>query len=416
MKTPVFLQRLILGPKSFFTNLHFTNSLNIIEGNRGSGKSTLLKIIKLLTNNKEDIDLKFFKQIFINRKGNDRSFIFKYDLNPDFLNYDHSVIICINVTKENIEVTSEPPFSSQEIIGIIQKLNIRYFNLDNMEAENRSDLKNLSLGERTWKLFLEMTNGLEDSIILIDDIQLVLDQSHRILFLQYLSNLAKQNQIIITSHSSMKFDFFKDLRGASIFRLKDPWQKNIHDYFKEYPESNYYKEFQLSILNIKRILELKLNINEKKSRDFLIRILYANIVTAMETYLSDCFIEKVISNKKFIPVLLELTPEFNVDKYNLKKAYDWIENANDNIIDVLSGISFHNLSKVKSMYENVLNIEFQQDLGEIFKAILIRHDIVHRNGKTKDNSEVLITKQDLNNLLVQTSEFIKNVELQSKKI
>ena len=416
MKTPVILQRLILGPKSFFTNLKFTNSLNIIEGNTGSGKSTLLKIIKLLTDNKENIDLKFFKQVFINRKGNDRSFIFKYDLNPEFLNYDHSVIICIHVTEENIELTSEPPLSSHEIAEIIQKLNMCYINLDIMEAANRSDIKYLGLGERTWKLFIEMTNELENNLILIDDIQLVLDQSHRVLFLQYLSNLAKQNQIIITSQSSMKFDFFKDLRGASVFRLKNPWQKNIHDYFKEYKESDYYKEFKLSISNIKRILELKLNIDEKGLRDFLIRILYANIVTAMETYLSDCFIEKVINNKKFIPKLLKLTPEFNKDKFNLNKAYDWIENVNDNIIDVLSGISFHNLDKVKSMYENILNIEFPQDIGDIFRAVLIRHDIIHRNGKTKDNDEVLISKQDLNNLIEQTSEFIKNVELQSKKI
>ena len=285
-----------------------------------------------------------------------------------------------------------------------------------MEAANRSDLKYLSLGEKTWKLFLEMTNELENNLILIDDIYIVFDMFHKVLFLQYLSNLAKQNQIIITSTISGKFDYFKDLRGASVFRLKNAWQTNVHDYFHIDTESNYYNDVQLSILNIKRILELKLNIDEKRSKDFLIRILYANIITAMETYLSDCFIEKIINNKKFVPELLERTPEFNMKKFNLKKAYDWIENVNDNIIDVLSGISFHNLAKVRSMYENILKIEFPQDIDEIFRAILIRHDIVHRNGKTKDNNEVHITKQDLDNLIEQASEFIKNIELQSKKI
>ncbi len=164
------------------------------------------------------------------------------------------------------------------------------------------------------------------------------------------------------------------------------------------------------------MLRLKLNIEEKRLKDFLIRILYANIITAMETYLSDCFIEKVIKNKNYIPKLLELIPEINEKKFNLKKAYDWIENVNDNIIDVLSGISFHNLAKVKSMYGNILNIEFPQDLADIFRAILNRHDIVHRNGKTKDNEEILITKQDLNDLIKLISEFIKNVELKANEI
>lgn len=423
MKTPIILQRLILEPSTFFTDLdfQFNNNLNVIYGNYGTGKTTLLKIIKLLTDNKESIDADFFKHVFINKKDKDKSIIFKYDLNPEFLDYDHSVIICIHITEENIELTSEPPFSSQEIEQITQKLNIQYLNLDELNSSvysaNREDLTYLSIGERTWKLFIEMTKELENNLILVDDIQSGLDVAHKIQFFQYIYDLAQRNQIIITSSSSMENDYFKRLRGASVFQFKNPWQKNIYDYFKEDLKSDYYREFRLSIKNIKKTLELKLNINEKKIRDFLIRILYANIITAMETYLSDCFIEKVINNKKYILKLLELIPEFNEKEFkNLKKAYDWIENMNENIIDILSGISFHNLAKVKPMYKNILNIEFPQDLGDIFRAILTRHNIVHRNGKTKDNEEIIITKQEINNLLEQISGFIKNVELQAKEI
>ncbi len=422
MKTPVILQRLILDPKTFFTDidLQFVNSLNLINGGRGSGKTTLLKIIKLLTDKKKSKDFDFFKHIFRNKKEKDKSFIFKYDLNPDFLNYDHSVTICIRIAEENIELTSEPPFSSHEIEKIIQKLNIQYFNLDDLNSfaysMDQEFLTYLSIGDRTWLLFIEMTRKLENTLILVDNIQSRLNMAHIFQAFQYLSDLAKQNQIIITSSSSMKFDQIENLRGTSVFQLKNPWQKNIHDYFKGDSKSNYYKEFQLSIKNIKKTLRLKLFIEENTLKDFLIRILYANIITAMETYLSDCFIEKIINNKNYIPKLLELTPEFNIKKFNLKKAYDWIENVNDNIIDVLSEISFHNLAKVKSMYENILNIEFPQDLDDIFRAILIRHDIVHRNGKTKDNEEILITKQDLNNLIEILSKFIKNVELRVKEI
>jgi len=422
MKTQVILKRLILDPKTFFTNLNFQfiNNLNLIHGNFGSGKSTLLKIIKLVTDNKGNIDFDFFKHIFRNKKEYDKSFTFKYELNLEFPNYDHSVIICITITEENIELTSEPSFSFHEIEQITQKLNIQYLNFDEINSfaysMNREDLSYLSIGERTWKVFLEMTRELENNLILVDDIQSELNVAQRFQFFQYLSDLSKQNQIIISSTNSTDFDYLKDLRRISVFRLKNPWQKNIHDYFKEDSKSNYYKEFQLSIKNIKKTLKLKLNIDEKKLKDFLIRILYANIITAMETYLSDCFIDKVINNKNYIPRLLEIIPEFNEKKVNLKKAYDWIENLNDNIIDGLSGISFHNLAKAKFMYENVLNIEFPQDLGDIFRAILSRHDIVHRNGKTKDNEEIIISKQDLNNLIVLISEFIKSIELQAKEI
>lgn len=426
MKTPIILQRLILEPNTFFTgiNFQFINNLNIIYGDLGSGKTTLFRIIKLLTDNKEGIDFDLFEPIFRNKKDNDKSIIFKYDINPEFLNYDHRVIICIHITKENIELTSEPPSSPHEIEQITQKLNIQYLNFDEFNSSvystNREDLTYLSIGERTWKLFVEMTRELENNLILVDDIQSRLDVAHKMQFFQYIYNLAQRNQIIITSSSSLTSSLTSDFlydKQFSEFHLKNPWQKNIYNYFKEDLKSDYYREFQLSINNIRGILEMKLNIPEQRLRDFLIRILYANIITAMETYLSDCFIRKIINNKKYIPKLLEFTPEFNQKEFkNLKKAYDWIENINDNIIDVLAGISFHNLTKVISMYKNILNIKFPQDLGDIFRAIDTRHDLVHRNGKTKVGEEIFITKQEINNLLEQISEFIKNIELQAKEI
>ncbi len=431
MKTPIILQRLILGPNTFFTNLdfQFKNNLKIIYGDYGTGKSALLKIIKFLTDDKESIDLEFFKHIFRNKKDKNKSIIFKYDLNPIFLNYDHPVIICIHITEENnIEITSEPPFSSHEIEQIIKKLNIQYLNFDeifsSVNSENQEDITYLSRGEQIWKNFLEKTGKLENSLILVDDLHPMLDVAQKILFFQYIYDLGQHNQIIITSSSSlvssetssMMRGFFHSKRFSE-YQLKNPWQENIYDYYKEDLKSDYYKEFQLGIKNIKKILKLKLTINEKRLEDFLIRILYANIITTMETYLSDCFIEKIINNKKFIPKLLELVPEFYKEKFNNpKKAYDWFENMNDNVIKVLTGISFHNLDKVISMYKNILNIEFPKELGDIFRAISIRHDIVHRNGKTKENEEILLIKQDLDDLIEFTSEFIRYIELQAKEI
>ncbi len=426
MKTPVILQKLILEAKTFFTdlNFHFNNSISLIHGNYGSGKTTLLKIINLLTDNNELNNFDLLNHLFKHRKEYNKSLTFKYELNPEFLNYAHPIIICIHLTEENIEMTSEPPFSSQEIEQIIQKLNIKYIDLVSMyssfNSSDREDLAHLSVGEQTWEIFLEVTRELRNTLILIDDIQSGLDGDHKIMLLKFIENLAQYNQIIITSSNSLTHslssDFFYDKRFSE-FNLKNPWQKNIYNYFKEELKSDYFREFQLSIKNIKKTLKLKLNIEEKRVEDFLIRILYANIITAMETYLSDCFIEKVINNKKYIPKLLELIPEFSGKEFkNLKKAYDWIENINDNIIDILSGISFHNLAKVIPMYKNILNIEFPQDLGDTFRAILIRHDIVHRNGKTKDNEEVFISKLEINNLLEHVSRLIEDIELQVKKI
>ena len=51
-------------------------------------------------------------------------------------------------------------------------------------------------------------------------------------------------------------------------------------------------------------------------------------------------------------------------------------------------------------------------IKELCKAVLIRHDIVHRNGKDKEGKEHLITKEDVEQLYAQVNEFIYNIECQ----
>ena len=43
-------------------------------------------------------------------------------------------------------------------------------------------------------------------------------------------------------------------------------------------------------------------------------------------------------------------------------------------------------------YKRLFNIKFPSDMGEIEKAIIIRHDLVHRNGKDKDGKQHNIQK------------------------
>ena len=64
------------------------------------------------------------------------------------------------------------------------------------------------------------------------------------------------------------------------------------------------------------------------------------------------------------------------------------------------------------MYECVLNISFPDDLDSIFKAIQIRHDIVHRNGKAKDGTPVKIDDANVLNLIAEVESFVEGINKQ----
>ena len=76
----------------------------------------------------------------------------------------------------------------------------------------------------------------------------------------------------------------------------------------------------------------------------------------------------------------------------------------------MAKISWHNLERVKPMYKNTLVIEFPTELKKLCNAIRVRHDIVHRNGKTKDGKEYEILQSDVKELISIVEDFVCKID------
>lgn len=192
--------------------------------------------------------------------------------------------------------------------------------------------------------------------------------------------------------------------------------KDLSDYLTETVSENtkFHQTFVESLNNIEEIV--KVDISNSKLMETLNRMLFANTIAAMETYLSDGFINTVVNNPKFIRKLMETTPAFNEKNYKLSDIYNWAENTQKCVTKYLLDIIYHNVFVVKNMYKCVLDIDFPDDMKLIQKAIMIRHDIVHRNGKTKDGEIVKLTEKDVNDNIELIRTFINHIDNQLKSI
>jgi len=70
---------------------------------------------------------------------------------------------------------------------------------------------------------------------------------------------------------------------------------------------------------------------------------------------------------------------------------------------------WHRLDKVVPLLADSLNIG-RPEIGELMKHILIRHDIVHRGGKTKDGDGVKIANDNLGELRGHVVAFADEIE------
>ena len=200
-----------------------------------------------------------------------------------------------------------------------------------------------------------------------------------------------------------------DLEGEFIDWAPTPQPGDYDDYIVDDISTitQFHNNFTSSILDIEKLLETK--VPEAVLHNFN-RLLYLNVIIALETYLSDAFINHVFSNKDLFQRFVENTPEFQQRKIPLSDVLKEAETLEVTAKTHMLEISWHNLSRVSKIYESILDISFPENLGDLYRAILKRHDIVHRKGFDKEDNEILISEADIRELIEITEHFVQSVD------
>ncbi|WP_349918210.1 HEPN/Toprim-associated domain-containing protein [Aeromonas veronii] len=169
----------------------------------------------------------------------------------------------------------------------------------------------------------------------------------------------------------------------------------------------FYKIFENSLIELT-------DINLDESTPVLQRMIFSSVITAMEAYLSDTLKKNVLNRdaikKRFVKNSEHLK---NSGKIFLNDIFDELGKLDEKIIGEIDKISFHNVGTVINLYKNVLLCNFPNDKkAQLSKSVEIRHDIVHRNGKTTDGSIIHIAKEDVENLIMLVSDVVSHIDKQ----
>lgn len=174
-------------------------------------------------------------------------------------------------------------------------------------------------------------------------------------------------------------------------------------------DNEYFKSFNESIGNIKEILEANV---DGAAQTHLFGLLYVSVITAVETYLSDAFINTILGDNQHLRKFVENNPEFLKKTFSLSEIFVRHESIKDEVKEYLLSQLWHNIAKIKSMYETTLDVSFPSNLGPIFQAINIRHDLVHRNGRDKNGVQIELSIEDVETLIKNASSFINHINEQ----
>ena len=146
------------------------------------------------------------------------------------------------------------------------------------------------------------------------------------------------------------------------------------------------------------------------SKGHFIRLLYASAITTLEAYLSDAFIVTVLADRNLLCRLVTTDPTLKARKVELTSLIRGDSTPEKIVREHLLQISWHNLARVRELYKTVLGVDWPDKLGVLYNAVMIRHDIVHRNGRTTDGEERVLSREDVEGVIGAAKDLVNAID------
>jgi hypothetical protein len=188
-----------------------------------------------------------------------------------------------------------------------------------------------------------------------------------------------------------------------------PSSSALDDYFYESiaESSEHLRDFQQSIVGVNRLLETKVGAVD---RQCFLRLLYVDVICALESYLSGRFISSISADRILFRRFVETTPDFQAQKVPLSAIFKATDEIEQRVKMYLAEFVWHRLDRVGPMFQDTLGVRFPSNMEELFKAILWRHDFVHRNGRTMNGEQRTVDENDIKNLVKAVESLVSYIE------
>lgn len=190
-----------------------------------------------------------------------------------------------------------------------------------------------------------------------------------------------------------------------------PWDmEQGYDYEEQYEaiteNKEYLQKFRDELSNLRLINAL--SVPDKSLKDILTRQLYISVIGTMETFLSDAFINLTNDNNEYFKNFIETHPEFKKRKFELREIFDKYDKLKETAKVIMLDTIYHNLPSVSQLFKDTFKIDFPS-IKEVYEYVLKRHDLVHRNGKTKDGTPVETDENSVKELIDKVTNFVEEI-------
>ena len=139
------------------------------------------------------------------------------------------------------------------------------------------------------------------------------------------------------------------------------------------------------------------------------QLAHSAAITALESYLWDTAKYWVANNEDILRRFVTTNSDLASRSLKLASIFGRVSKLKEEVEEYLQNFVWHRLHKVKPILEGGLEIEVP-DISDLMREILVRHDVIHRNGRTKDGKEVSLNHDDVHRAIKLVRDFSSSIE------
>ena len=170
---------------------------------------------------------------------------------------------------------------------------------------------------------------------------------------------------------------------------------------------NYIIQFGNEINNLKKLNEL--SIVDENIQETLRRQVYSGAITCLEDYLSTRLIQLVLNDENHFKRFVMTFDPIKKRSFELSTIYEQFDKLRDIVKHELTNVIYHKLYNVRSMYVDTLQIKFPE-ISDLMQIIMIRHDMVHRNGRNKNGEKIEVSIEAVAKVIDKVEVFVNQIE------
>ncbi|HGS4726174.1 TPA: hypothetical protein ACMDQ7_003419 [Vibrio cholerae] len=190
-------------------------------------------------------------------------------------------------------------------------------------------------------------------------------------------------------------------------------QSEFFEWYIAHSYSDIHRTFQYQIHKLRDLIEMQVAVFHEET---FYKMSYAHAVTLMESFLADTVRSLILTDETYFMNAIHKVETLKESKYTLVEIAKQPDGAKGFAIAELSKIMYHNIPKVREILKAILGKKITVDISNVCRITELRHDIVHRDGKTTDGTLIKVDKDIALETINLIEQFVENVASEVSRV